>query len=80
MTPTAFDTEMKRAISVCKDRLMLAAVGRRLIEQALGLNAFAYIAGVNDWCKAMRALGDGREFNTPTARTIGEVPAGERAL
>ena len=54
MTPVEFDKEVNKAISVCKDRKMLGTVAESLVNKALGANAFAYVAGIDKLCRALR--------------------------
>lgn len=70
MTPTQFNTEVDRAISVCKDRQMLGSVAESLVNKALGANAFAYVEGIDRLCRALRAVREPKDFGPPTRESI----------
>lgn len=80
MTPLECRREMERAIQVCQDRETLAAVGEGIINKYLGPNAFAFVAEIDAWCRAMRSIGKKRVYGPPTNKTVGRVLQPESAL
>lgn len=56
MTPVEFSREMEKACQDARDPAALLARGRELMEQALGLNAFAYVDTIERFCWRMREL------------------------
>lgn len=76
MTPTEFNREVDKAISVCKDRAMLGSVAEMLVNKALGGNAFGFVDGIDRLCRALRRLEARKQFSAPTKASIAAAKQG----
>ncbi len=75
MTPADFDRKMEH---ICKfpTRDLVADAGIALIQEALGMNAHAYMPGIDLLCRRLRQLKPRKPFGPPRIDSVSSLVDG----